>query len=171
MPVAGAAWRCWRRHWGRRPASCGACSSFTLAAAVDFSALPALTAADLEVEGELEGAGSLAAAASLARLDVCAVELGAPPAAWVAEVLRCAPPSLRQLTLEVSNGTWSAEHAAALGELRQLQALALILPAGAALPREGAPLWSSLRGLEYWGGEQTPLHQVRQLGPCSWGTL
>lgn len=126
-------------------------------AAVDFRALPTLSALRLQV-GELRGAATLSAAAQLESL-----ELGGDPEEdarphytdklWVAQLLRAAPPGLRRLRLA---GAWVPDAAVALSALGQLRTLA-VYDTEQCGPARGVPaarlgpgaLWRGLRALRW----------------------
>lgn len=124
---------------------------------MNFAQLPALEFAELGDDiRELQGAASIAACSALSRL-----QLGDDDVVWhfehpwVAEVLRNAPQSLRQLAV---GGWWTAEAAAAVGALAHLEGLSVgaCRYARMPLPAEGSALWKNLRALDLRHGLSGP---------------
>ncbi|GAB4816113.1 hypothetical protein N2152v2_003159 [Parachlorella kessleri] len=124
-----------------------------------FSLMPAVRRAEVWVD-QLEGAGSIAAATSLTRLQLGGDEAAFCGEPWVPELLRSAPASLRALAVV---GSWLAAAATAAGSLVQLRALSVVADAPTLLPPEGAAVWRSLQVLNLDGHDHTrrlPLPEV-----------
>lgn len=154
-------------------------------AALDFGGMAQLCAVTLFVSGELEGAGTLVAATMLKTLSVSRhewsdedwdydeeqeeLDLERP---WGLELLRSLPQSLRGLKLE---GIWSHGVAATLAQATQLAVLSLVFCTDSfhvplsPFPPAGAPLWRSLRALDWLHGDGDgygQLPEVRRLLQC-----
>lgn len=154
-------------------------------AALDFSCLPAVRTARLWAPWELTGADTIGATRSLEVLclgddddDVDGVILERP---WVMALLRELPCSVWGLSL---CGRWGTGMAAALGAVAQLQVLCLYEnlvdwsdfpgdetePDGPTVvyPPASAPLWGSLRAVDWLGGTcERKAPQVSSPG-CHW---
>ncbi len=103
----------------------------------------------------LEGAGSIAGATSLTRLELGGDRSVLCEQHWVTELLRSTPPSL--LSLSVIGGCCLDNTAAVIGSLAQLRALALVADSQMALPPQSSAVWRRLRVLSLDGGSRTHL--------------